>query len=153
MPKLDTESAQNSSAAPPCGCVYRYAYSVATNFKVLKCRRGVSNLHPYLGTPDEFEGDNMLKRKLRSSSTTFETHRMRSNSSNLQFRDFMPHHDDNRTAAAEPRYPHPRTQRANHTEVPQNTCAYAWGTLAWQDHAHRVRKGRMSISVEGRGSS
>ena len=63
-----------------------------------------------------------------------------------------PRRQPHRAAAAEPRYPHPRTQRANHTEVPQNTRSRSLAILRWQDHAHRVRKGRISLSVEGRAS-
>ena len=145
----------NISKTPPdCACIATHT-QLLRNFRVLKRRRGVSNLptNPELpdATPGELEGGNMLEMKLRSTSTTSETHMTCHGSSNLQFRDFVPHHDDNRTAPTP--NPAPYTIGAKCTlRTPKIAIPHPETVAGQWDCAHRVRSGLFSLFTEGRAS-
>ena len=157
MPQPWMQITPNISKTPPdCACIATHT-QLLRNFRVLKRRRGVSNLptNPELpdATPGELEGGNMLEMKLRSTSTTSETHRTCHGSSNLQFRDFVPHHDDNPTRPPpQPKPATPTPEPKEQTRGTRNKRPSIFARSTRQGGAHLVRKGSISLFPEGRPS-
>ena len=74
------------------------------------CPRTVRGL--VLATPDELGGDNMIEIKLRSRSTTSETHSKHHERVHIEFRDFMPrqHRRADTTGPRNPAWPTSQTK-------------------------------------------
>ena len=93
--------------------------------------------------------------KLRSSSTTFEQQQSTNHIHQARIFEFLclavrtspPRHS--RTPEREL---HPVTQRANHSEGAKNSPSCSQLLVRWQDHAHRVRKGSITLYTRSRHS-
>ena len=128
------------------------------DFRVLECpaayQLGTKTVaKPDLTTPDEFEGDDMRVVKLRSSVTTSgHTQDACELRQRRLLRFYTPQHPDTATPQEHQKRnctPEPREQiRLREPWCPPRSFRLP----AWQDHAHRVREGSISMFTKNRHS-